>query len=430
LKIPSISSGGGDPAELTRAAQWARDKIVAAGGTAEVQTTTGNPLVVGRLTADADPAPTVMIYGHYDVQSPDPLDEWTTPPFDPTVRNGRIYARGAADDKGNFFPLLYVACELKSQGRLPVTVRILVEGEEEVAGDSAVDWVAKDPEGADCAIVFDSEMLDPETPALTLGVRGIVAVKVEIRTARANLHSGLYGGSVLNAAHVLNQMMAAVLPGPDGLLRAELREGVRPPSAEERAAWANLPDQAPIFEGVGARPIHEKSAETYYAQNWAEPSIDINGIASGDAVQQRTIVPATATCRFTMRLAADQDSAAMAQALQRLLRDGAPQGTDVTIETHGTDPAAFDPSEPALVLAVEALTKACGRPPALIRSGGSIPVLAAFAARGIPTILSGFTLPEDAFHAPDESFREESLRLCEVSARELYAALARLSSRS
>ncbi|MPZ92958.1 MAG: M20/M25/M40 family metallo-hydrolase [Actinobacteria bacterium] len=426
LRIPSISSGGGDPQDLVRAAEWARNYITAAGGEAEVVAGDVNPLVVGELRAADPDAPTVLIYGHYDVQSADPVEAWTTPPFEPEIRNDRLYARGAADDKGNFFPLLYVACELARRGELEVNVRVLVEGEEEATGDSVVNWVKADERGADVVIVFDSEMLDDSTPAITLGVRGIVTVAVNVRTARGDLHSGLFGGTVLNATHALTQMLDAVLPGPDGKLRAELRAGLVEPAEDERRAWALLPSAAELFEQIGGTPIHETSAETYYEQNWADASIDVNGIAGGDAVQVRTIIPATASAKLSMRLAPNQRAADMGPVLEGLLRAAAPAGADVDISLHGCDPAAFDPADPALRLGADALAEACGAPCALIRSGGSIPVLAAFAERGIPTILSGFTGPDDNFHAPDESFRLESLRLGEASARALYEHLAKL----
>ena len=428
LRIPSISSGGGDPLDLQRAAEWARNYITTAGGEAEIVSTKMNPLVVGDLKANRPSAPTVLIYGHYDVQSADPIDEWTTHPFEPEIRNGRLYARGAADDKGNFFPLLYVACDLAQSGELPVNVRILVEGEEEVGGDSVGNWVMADERGADVAIVFDSGMLDEATPSITLGVRGMVSMAVHVRAARGNLHSGLYGGSVLNATHALTQMLDVVLPGPDGKLRDELREGLIEPADEELKAWAQLPSPAELFEQVGARPIYEQSAETYYTQNWADASIDVNGIAGGDAVQSRTIIPALANAKLSMRLAPEQRADDMGSTLERLIREAAPPNVDVEISWHGNDPAVFDPADPALQLGAEALAEACGTTPALIRSGGSIPVLTDFAERGIPTILSGFTLADDNFHAPDESFKLESLRMGEASARALYMHLAKLGT--
>ena len=427
LRIPSISSGGGDPADLDRAAQWAVDRIVEAGGEAEIVQTEVNPLVVGELKASSGDAPTVMIYGHYDVQSPEPVDAWTTPPFEPTIRGDRLYARGAADDKGNFFPLLFVACELARAGTLPVNIRVLIEGEEEVAGVSAGKWLLADDRGADVCIVFDGGMLDEDTPALTLGVRGMVQLKVTIRTAPRDLHSGVYGGSVLNATHVMHSMLAQVLPGPDGRLRPELRAGVLEPTDAELESWAHLPPGADVISEVGGRPLDEHSGTEYYRHNWADASIDVNGFAGGDAVQRRTIIPATAQAVISLRLAPGQDSDQMAKVLQELMLSAAPEGTEIVevLMDHG-DPAVFDPGTPALQLAQKAIERGTGKAPALVRSGGSIGVLAAFAQRNIPVVLSGFSVAEDAFHAPDESYRLEGLRLGEATARALYEELAKL----
>lgn len=426
IRIPSISSGGGDPQDLLRCAEWVRDKIVRSGGTAEVITDLGNPLVVGELrSTDAD-APTVMIYGHYDVQSPDPVDAWTTPPFEPEIRDGRIWGRGSSDDKGNFYPVLYAACDLAERGTLPVNIRCLIEGEEEVGGTSALDWLMSDERGADCAIVYDSDMLDADTPALTLGVRGIVAFSVDVRTAVRDLHSGMYGGAALNAVHVLMNMLDQVLPGRDGLLRPELREGIIPPTKEELESWATFAPGTEVIAGSGGRPIDADAALHYYERNWGDASLDINGIAGGDAIQKRTIIPAYAHAKFTIRLAPGQDSKAIAAATERFLREAIPKGADVEIESEAVDAAVFDPKDPALLLGAEALEEATGTAPALQRVGGSIPVLKGFYDRGIPTILSGFALPNDGVHAVDESFRLESLALCEVSAYKLYEKLAKL----
>ena len=254
LRIPSISTGGGDPADLERAAAWVVERVVRAGGEARVVATEGNPLAVGDLRAARDDAPTVLIYGHYDVQSPGSLEAWTSPPFEPAIRDGRIYARGAADDKGNFLPLLHVACAMGAAGELPVNVRVLVEGEEEAGSRAVGSWVAADERGADGAIVFDSGMVDERTPALTLGLRGMVMFGLEVRTARRDLHSGVFGGSVLNALHVLHAILGAVLPGPDGRLRPE------------RARASNLPARPNgprgrggtgrgVLAAVGVRPV-------------------------------------------------------------------------------------------------------------------------------------------------------------------------------
>lgn len=427
LKIPSISSGGGDEAELRRAAEWARDRILEGGGAAEILQGAGNPLVTGELRARDDGAPTVLIYGHYDVQSADPVEHWTSPPFEPEVRDGRLYARGACDDKGNFLPLLFVACELARAGDLPVNVRVLVEGEEEVGGDSAAGWVASDERGADCAIVFDSDMLDESTPAITLGVRGMVMASITVRVAPRDLHSGIYGGSVKNAAHVLHGMLTAVLPGPDGRLREELRAGIEEPSPQEVRTWEKLRSGDEVIAEVAALPLDADSGRDYYLRNGADASLDVHGIATGDALQIRTIVPSTATCKLSVRLAPGQRSEEIAKNLVSLLEQAAPDDADVRVEVLATaEPAVFDPESAPLLVARSVIKEVAGAEPALVRVGGSLPVLAAFAARGIPTILSGFALAADNMHGADESFRLESLRLGEAAARGLYARLAAL----
>jgi acetylornithine deacetylase/succinyl-diaminopimelate desuccinylase-like protein len=424
LRIPSISTGGGRPEDLERAAAWVVERVVAAGGEASVLPTAGHPLAVGELRA-ADPgAPTVLAYGHYDVQSPGPLEAWTSPPFEPEIRDGRIYARGAADDKGNVLPLLHVACALARDDALPVHVRVLVEGEEEAGSASVAEWVRADERGADCAIVFDSGMVDERTPAVTLGLRGMVMAGLEVRTAARDLHSGIYGGSALNGLHALHAMLGAVLPGPDGRLREELRVGVAPPSEAERASWARLPAGADVLAAAGGRPAYPGAGAEYYERNGADASLDVNAIAGGEP---RTMIPAVARATLSQRLAPGQDPEAIAATLERLLRAALPDGADLTVaDLQLATPALFAPDEPAIVLAAEALERACGVAPALIRTGGSIPVVAELAARGVPVVVTGFATEDDAFHAPNESFRVEGLRQGEAAARELLTAMAAL----
>lgn len=427
IRIPSISSGGGDAAELERAGRWLCERIEDAGGSSELIPTAGNPIVHGRLEATSADAPTVIIYGHYDVQSPDPVDAWDSPPFEPEIRNGRIYGRGASDDKGNFYPLLFVACELRKAGRLPVNVRVVMEGEEEIGSLHIPEWIAKDTEPADCVVIFDSTMVDENTPAITTAARGMMTISLDVTTATRDLHSGLYGGSVLNATHVLNQVLSAVLPGPDGILRDELREGIVAPTPSEIETWTDLPSGDAVISSVGGRPLISASGARYYKQNGAEPSIDVNGIAGGDAVQKRTIVPARANAKLSMRLAPNQSAQRMGEVIEELMLAVVPEGADVEIELTGlSDPAMFDPKSPALQLAAGALERACGKAPALVRVGGSIGVLPPFAHKNIPVILSGFALPDDAFHAPNESYRVESLELGVKASHELYRALATL----
>jgi acetylornithine deacetylase/succinyl-diaminopimelate desuccinylase-like protein len=424
LRIPSISTGGGDPADLRRAAEWAAEHVERAGGSVElVQIGDGNPLVVGDLRAARADAPTVLIYGHYDVQGPGDLSAWTSPPFEPEIRDGRLYARGAGDDKGNFWPLLHAACALARADDLPVNVRVVVEGEEEAGSESIAQWIRADERGADAAIVFDSGMVDEVTPAITIGLRGMVRAQIEVRAGVRDLHSGIYGGSALNALHVLHHMLAEVVPGPDGALREELLAGVLEPAEAERISWERLPPGEQVLSEVGGRPAYPGAAAEYYERNGAYPSIEVNQIVAGEP---RTVVPAVARASVSMRLAPGQRAEEMGPVLEGLLRGAAPADADVAIAWDLADPSLFEPDLPALVLAAQALERATGTAPALIRSGGSIPVVAEFAAREIPTIVSGFTLPDDAFHAPDESFLVANLELGERAGRELLIALADL----
>jgi acetylornithine deacetylase/succinyl-diaminopimelate desuccinylase-like protein len=424
LRIPSISTGGGDPADLARAADWVCERIEAAGGTAEADATHGgNPLAVGDLEASNADVPTVLIYGHYDVQSVGDENAWTTPPFEPTIRDGRIYARGAADDKGNFLPLLHVACELARENRLPVNVRVLVEGEEEAGSEAVAKWIAADERGADCALVFDSAMADERTPAVTVGLRGMVMVEIDVRTAARDLHSGVYGGSVLNALHVLHGMVGTLVPGPDGRPREELRAGIEPPSAAELESWRRLKPGDEVLAEVGGRPVSPTAGRDYYLHNGADASLEINELRGGEP---RTVVPATAHGTVSIRLAPRQNPVGIKDTMERLMRPAIPDGAEVSFDWHLAEPALSDADSLPVTLAAEALGRACGVPAALVRVGGSIPAVAELMNRGIPTVVSGFGLPEDAFHAPDESYSLRSLELGERASHELYVALAGL----
>jgi acetylornithine deacetylase/succinyl-diaminopimelate desuccinylase-like protein len=425
LRIPSISTGGGKPEDLVRAADWVCERVTAAGGTAAPNSTHGgNPLAVGELRASSNGgAPTILIYGHYDVQSVGDPDAWSSDPFEPEIRDGRIYARGAADDKGNFLPLLHVACELAKENALPVNVRVLVEGEEEAGSQAVAEWIRADERKADAAIVFDSAMADERTPAITVGLRGVIMCGITVRTADRDLHSGVYGGSVLNALHVLHGLLAEVLPGPDGLVREELRKGIEPPAPSELESWKLLKPGDEVIAEVGGRPVSPGAGDDYYRRNGADASIEINEIRGGEP---RTVVPSTAQATISMRLAPRQRSDEMQDELVRLMRSALPEGAEVEFAWHLAEPALSDPESQPIKLAVGALERATGMTTAVVRTGGSIPAVAELMGRGIPTIVSGFTLPDDAYHAPNESYRVESLQLGERSARELYAALASL----
>lgn len=428
LRIPSISSGDGSDEDLLRAATWVRDRIVLAGGSAEIQPTQRNPLVVGNLPASHDDAPRVLIYGHYDVQTVAPLDAWTTPPFEPTVRDGAIYARGASDDKGNAHALLAAAADLAAEGALPVHLTIVLDGEEEVGGNSVIDWIEQQPDGAFAAgLVFDAGFVAPGRPAIEIGVRGVITGTVTVRTGLRDAHSGLYGGAGMNAAHVLSALVASLMPGPDGRLAEPLMAGIVPPSAAEEAGWADLPDPAGELEIAGIAPVGPEALVDYYRRTTAMPTFDVNAITCRDAGQNRTIIPCEATAAISFRLVGGQDSATIWTAAQALLREQAPEGAELEFVLRGSsDGAAFDPDLPAIRLARRAVEAATGMPCAVTRSGGAIPLVTALAKKGVPTVLSGCALPNDRIHAPNEHLRIDQYALGVAMGRAILTALGEL----
>ena len=276
---------------------------------------------------------------------------------------------------------------------------------------------------ADCAIVFDSVMVDERTPGVTSASRGLAQAGIEVRVAERDLHSGFYGGAVPNAAHVLLRMLDTVASDADGRVRLELSAGVVAPTAAEAESWKALPDGSHAIAEVGAQPVSPNAGAEFYERTGALPSVDVNMVGVGEP---RTIVPAVARGHVSVRLAPGQSATQIGAELERLLRAAAHPAAEVAIEMELADPAFFDTSHPALQLGAEAIGRACGRPAAFARLGGTLPLLAVLADRQIATIVSGFALPADAFHAPNESYRLESLRLGEAAARELYGALAEL----
>ena len=423
LRIPSVSTGDADPKPIREAAEWLRDYITANGGKAEIEATNGNPLVIGRFDANRPDAPNVLIYGHYDVQGAEPLSLWETPPFEPTIKDGRIYARGASDDKGNFWPLLYAACEMHASGELPVNVRALVEGEEENGSVNVMTWLAADREPTDAAIVYDSGTI-AGGPTITLGGRGVIGGYVRVRVADHDLHSGIHGGVALNALHVLIRMFSEVLHGPDGLLRDELRAGIDPIPDAERAMWPVLDDPNRPLTGVGARPIAPDSGARYFEITGWEPSLEVDEIRAGDP---RTVIPAQASAYMTIRLAPGQKWREIVDTTKRLMLAAAPEGAEVTFDIdHGVDAAGFDPESPVLRAGRRAFAKAFGEEPTLVRMGGTVPLLDTLAKRGIDTIFTGFAGARDQIHAPNESYAIKSLEMGRTAARALYEELAAL----
>jgi|SRR5579862_2335562 len=426
LRIPSISADPGHAGDVVRAGEWVRDFLRDAGGEAELVDWHGQPLAIGEVRASngADRAPTVICYGHFDVQPPDPLELWASPPFEPMLRDGYLYGRGTVDDKGQLYMLLAAARELAGKRELRVNVRFWCDGEEETAGHSLLDHLAADERGGDAAIIFDSSMIKPGVPAFAVATRGNSYYHVAVRTGERDLHSGLYGGAALNAAHALLLTLSAAL-ARDGRLPEPLRVGIASPSDEERASWAELPSGAEELAEQGAQPMDARAAEEFYLRTTAEPSFEVHGIETGSPRLQKTVIPVEAAANVSLRLAPGQDVDVMAAALERLLRDAAPAGAELTLERWAASPPGLvPPDSPAVRLALDAFERAVGRRPLLVRSGGTIPIVAAFAARGIPAIITGFGLPDSQLHSPNERLRAEYVPLGIAAARETFHGLA------
>ena len=325
LRIPSVSADSAHFADVVAAGEWVCSFLRRAGGECRLVDWHGQPIAVGELRAseNAESAPTVLCYGHFDVQPPAPLEEWHTPPFEPTVRDGWLYARGVADDKGQLWMLLQAAAGLAAEGRLPVNVRFACDGEEETGGHSIVEFLEADERGADACVIFDSSMLARGVPCFNLSARGMAYFHVKLRTGARDLHSGMFGGAALNALHALTQTLRAVLPGPDGLLPEPLRVGIAPPTEDELAAWRSLQPGAEVLADQGARPADATAAEEFYLRTWAGAAVDVHGIQGGSPILQKTVLPVFAEANVSIRLAPGQDVDEISAAMERLLRDAA-----------------------------------------------------------------------------------------------------------
>jgi len=428
LRIESISADPAGAGEVQRAGEWVCGVVREAGGECELIDWQGQPLAVGEVPASADPdgAPTVLCYGHFDVQPADPLELWDSPPFTPEIRGEYLYGRGVADDKGQLYMLLAAARELARAGRLPVNVRFACDGEEETGGHSIVEYLETDERGAQAAIIYDSEMIAPGRPAFNVATRGLVYFHLTARTGHRDLHSGLFGGAALNAAHALIQTLGAVV-ARDGRLVEPLRKGVVPPSDDELAGWRELPAGGDALADQGARPSDPRAADEFYMRTTAEPALDVNGIESGSPHVQKTVLPVRADANVSIRLAPGQDPTEIAREFERIVGNAAPAGTDLVVEVLSSAPPALVASDaPAIQLGLRAFERALGVRPALVRSGGSLPIVAALADRGIPTIVTGFSLPDANIHSPNERLRVEYVDLGIVSARALFEELAGL----
>jgi acetylornithine deacetylase/succinyl-diaminopimelate desuccinylase-like protein len=429
IAIPSVSADAAHAADIVAAAEWVATHIRRA-GTAELVPWGERPLVVGQIPASTSPenAPTILCYAHFDVQPPDPLDLWESPPFELTHRDGKLWARGVADDKGNLFMLVEAARQLAEEGSLPVNVRFAFDGEEEIGGDSIVQWVDADDGPADVAMILDGGMISREQPAFMVGVRGMVYLHLRVRTGTTDMHSGMYGAAALNATHALMAALQSVLPDSDGRLPEELRAGATPPTQEELEAWSQLPGGEEQLASYGATPIASGAADEFYLRTFAETSLDVNGIASGSPDLVKTVLPVEARANVSMRLAPGQDPETIRAAFERRVRGALPPGAELEIEVKNTArPALTPPDAPAIVRAGDAFAKVVGARPFLVRSGGTLPIYASLVARGLPTIATGFAIESECnVHAPNENVPEDTLTVGVSTLREVFGRLGEL----
>jgi acetylornithine deacetylase/succinyl-diaminopimelate desuccinylase-like protein len=428
LRIQSISADPARAADVVQAGEWVCGLIRGAGGACELIDWHGAPLAVGEVRASRDPdhAPTVLCYGHFDVQPADPLELWESPPFEPEIRGEYLYGRGVADDKGQLYLLLSAARELARSGELPVNVRFACDGEEESGGHAIVDFIAADERGADAAVIFDSGMVARDRPAFDVATRGIAYFHVTLRSGERDLHSGLYGGAALNAAHALMWTLGSVV-AVDGRLAEPLRQGVAPPTEAELASWRELPPGVGELAEQGAQPADPQAAEEFYLRTFAEPALDVNGLDSGSPHIQKTVLPVQADANVSIRLAPGQAVEPVVEAFKRMLREAAPAGAELDIELlAAAPPAIMPPDAKPIRLGVAAFERALGVRPLLIRSGGSLPIAAAFADKGIATVITGFSLPNANLHSPNERLLAEYIPRGIATARALFEEFAAL----
>ena len=370
-----------------------------------------NPLVYAEWL-EAPGKPTLLLYGHYDVQPPDPLEEWVSPPFEPTIRNENIYARGAVDDKGQTY-LLLKAVEgfLRTEGKLPINVKFLIEGEEEVGGEHIEEYVEKHPERlkADAALVCDTEMFAPELPTLTTGLRGLVYTEVEARGAAHDLHSGMYGGAAPNPFQALAEIVTG-LKGPGGKIRIPgFYRRVKKPSRKELDAWKRLPFKEKEFlkKEVGSTALVGEKGIPVLERLWARPTLEVHGIRGGFTGEgAKTVIPAVATAKVSMRLVPDMDPREVIRQFTSYVKNLTPNGIRTTVRLLSSAPASVVSTEsPYIAAAAEAMEQVFKKKTVYMRSGGSIPIVGLFSKHlGIPSVMMGFGLPDDNLHAPNEKF--------------------------
>src|SRR3954452_19756304 len=419
VRIPSISTAPEHVADVQRAAHFVADSLRAAGmENVEIIPTAKHPLVYADWM-HAPGKPTVLCYGHYDVQPADPLELWVTPPFEPTERNGNLYARGAVDDKGQMYMHIKAIEALRAvNGTLPVNVKFLVEGEEEVGGASIAKYVAEHPEKlrADVALVSDTAMYAEGIPTLCIGLRGLVYMEVEASGPSRDLHSGLYGGAAPNAVYGLIELLAKAKDENGALLIPGIYDDVEEPAGAELDSWSRLPfDQREFLsKEVGATELTGEPGRSVLERVWSRPTLEVHGIAGGfTGAGAKTVIPATATAKVSIRLVPRQDPEKVIAAFRGWVARNTPRGIRIDVRVLSASPGlVVNPEHPAIDVAARAFADVFGKQTVFIRSGGSIPIVGDFANHlGIPTILMGFGLPDDGLHSPNEKYKLENYYL-------------------
>jgi acetylornithine deacetylase/succinyl-diaminopimelate desuccinylase-like protein len=413
LRIPSISTLPEHKQDVDRAAQFVADSLKKAGlENVEIIPTEKHPLVYADWM-HAPGKPTVLLYGHYDVQPPDPLELWETPPFEPTIRNGNLYARGSADDKGQMYMHVKAIEALQAvNGTLPVNVKFLIEGEEEIGGVSIAKYVEQNPAKlkADVALVSDTALYADGIPTLCIGLRGLIYTEVEATGPMRDLHSGLYGGAAPNAVFGLIELLAKA-KNADGVIQIPgIYDDVQPPAKAELDSWQKLPFSEKEFleKEVGSTALTGEKDHSVLERVWSRPTMEVHGIAGGfTGAGAKTVIPAKATAKVSIRLVPNQDPEKVIAAFREFVAANTPAGIKTEVRVLSGGPAVMvNPDSAAIQVAAQAFSEMLGKPTVFTRSGGSIPIVGDFARHlGIPTVLMGFGLPDDGLHSPNEKYR-------------------------
>jgi acetylornithine deacetylase/succinyl-diaminopimelate desuccinylase-like protein len=435
LAIPSISALPQHAGDVRRCADWCADEMRRIGlQNVRLIDTPGNPVVYGDWLG-AEGAATILFYGHYDVQPVDPLELWESPPFEATIRDGEIYARGSADDKGQvFMHFKAIEAHLKQNGRLPVNMKIILEGEEEVGSEHLDDFVRshKSELGADVVVISDSGMFDRGVPSMCYGLRGLVYFQLDLRGSKTDLHSGSFGGAVANPAMVLAQVLAQMKDRSGRIKIPGFYDDVVPLTEEERKAWATLPfNEKKYKKEFGIPKLFGETGYTTLERTWARPTFEINGLLSGFTGEgAKTVLPAVAMAKVSMRLVPKQHPDKIAKLFEEHVTKITPKTVELKVtRMHGGKPWMTSYDNPFVQAAARAIEKGFGKPPVLTREGGSIPVVSTFQEElGLPSVLFGVGLPDENAHAPNEKLDVGNFHNGIIASSILYQEIAAISS--